>query len=189
MASQAYRRLRSHTGEVAAPALPPQLRIVAPAASERYVTCVPLVSLKAAAGAFGDPQHIDESDFEWVAVDTARRLGSGMFVAQVVGKSMEPAIPDGSHCLFASPVAGTRQGKIVLVQLRDGTDPATGERYTVKRYESEKRRTDDSWEHAIIALKPINPDYAPIVLTGADDEELQVVAELVEVLGAASSSH
>ena len=189
LASQAYRRLRSHTGEVAAPALPPQLRIVAPAASERYVTCVPLVSLKAAAGAFGDPQHIDESDFEWVSVDTARRLGSGMFVAQVVGKSMEPAIPDGSHCLFASPVAGTRQGKIVLVQLRDGTDPATGERYTVKRYESEKRRTDDSWEHAIIALKPINPDYAPIVLTGADDEELQVVAELVEVLGAASSSH
>ena len=25
-----------------------------------------------------------------------------MFVAQVVGKSMEPAIPDGAYCLFAA---------------------------------------------------------------------------------------
>ena len=33
-----------------------------------------------------------------------------------------------------------------------------------------------------IALEPINPDFEPIVLTGADEGELQVVAELVEVL-------
>ena len=49
-----------------------------------------------------------------------------MFVAQVVGKSMEPVIPDGAYCLFASPVTGTRQGKTVLVQLRNGADPETG---------------------------------------------------------------
>ena len=62
----------------------------------------------------------------------------GVFVAQVVGGSMEPAIPDGAWCLFRAPVAGTRQGKTVLVQLRDATDPETGQRYTVKRYKSEK---------------------------------------------------
>jgi hypothetical protein len=72
-----------------------------------------------------------------------------MFVAQVVGKSMEPAIPDGAYCLFAAPVTGTRQGKTVLVQLRDATDPETGERYTVKRYESEKTETP-LWRHARI---------------------------------------
>ena len=52
------------------PALPPRLRIVEPTPEERYVTCVPLVPLKAAAGAFGDPQHVEDDDFEWVAVES-----------------------------------------------------------------------------------------------------------------------
>ncbi|MEA3412575.1 MAG: S24 family peptidase [Pseudomonadota bacterium] len=95
---------------------------------------------------------------------------------------MEPAIPDGAWCLFRAPVEGTRQGKSVLVQLRDATDPETGQRYTVKRYESEKVKVGDTWRHARITLKPINPDYEPLVLTGEDEGELQVIAELVEVL-------
>ena len=144
---------------------------------------MPLVPLKAAAGAFGDPQRVDDADFEWVAVESRRHLRSGMFVAQVVGKSMEPAIPDGGYCLFRAPVEGTRQGKTVLVQLRDSTDPETGQRYTVKRYHSQKAQADDSWRHTRIMLKPINPDFEPIVLTGADEGELQAVAELLEVLG------
>jgi len=106
-----------------------------------------------------------------------------MFVAQIVGKSMEPAIPDGSYCLFRAPVTGTRQGKIVLVQLRDAIDLDNGERYTVKRYQSEKVTDGDSWRHTRITLKPINPDFQPIELTGAEEGELQVVAEFVEVLG------
>lgn len=158
-------------------------RIVKPTANERYSTCVPLLPLKAAAGAFSDPQHVDDDDFKWVLVESHHRLRRGMFVAQVVGKSMEPAIPDGSYCLFAAPVEGTRQGKTVLVQLRDATDPETGERYTVKRYESEKVADADSWRHVKITLKSVNPDFHPIVLTSADEDRLQVVAELVAVLG------
>ena len=156
---------------------------VEPVPEDRYVTCVPLVPLKAAAGAFSDPQHIEDGDFEWGAVDSRHRLRKGMFAAQVVGKSMEPAIRDGAWCLFRAPVAGTRHGKIVLVQLRDTTDPETGQRYTVKRYKSEKAREGDTWRHARITLKPINLDFEPIVLTGAQEGELQVIAELVEVLG------
>jgi SOS-response transcriptional repressor LexA len=148
---------------------------------DRYVTCVPLVSLKAAAGVFSDPQNVVDDGFEWVAVATQHRLCKGMFVAQVVGQSMEPAIPDGSYCLFR-PVEGTRQGKIVLVQLRDLADPETGQRYTVKRYESEKAKKADGWRHDRITLKPLNPEFEPIVLTSAEEGELQVVAELLEVL-------
>jgi SOS-response transcriptional repressor LexA len=70
----------------------------------------------------------------------------------------------------------------VLVQLRDATDPETGERYTVKRYESQKTRDGASWRHAKITLKSVNPDFEPIVLTGADEGQLQVVAELIKVL-------
>jgi len=70
----------------------------------------------------------------------------------------------------------------VLVQLRDATDPETGERYTVKRYESQKKGDGDSWRHARITLKPINPEYAPIEFTGADEGQIQVVAEIVEIV-------
>ena len=154
---------------------------VEPEPEDRYVTCVPLVALRAAAGTFGDPQHIQDDQFEWVEVGSRRRLRKGMFVAQVVGKSMEPAIPDGAWCLFRAPVEGTRQSKTVLVQLRDAIDPETGS-CTVKRYKSERAEEGDSWRHEKITLEPVNPDFEPIVLTGADEGELEVIAELVEVL-------
>jgi type I restriction enzyme R subunit len=187
MASEAYRRLRGSAGEASAAAIDvagqPTLRIVRPRPEDRYVTCVPLLALKAAAGAFSDLQHVEDSNWEWVEIDSRHRPRPGMFVAQVVGKSMEPAIPDGSYCLFAAPVAGTRQGKTVLVQMRDSTDPETGERYTVKRYESAKAPAGGSWRHAEITLKPNNPEFSPIKLGGADEGRLQVIAECVEVLG------
>ncbi len=187
MASEAYRRLR--TDQAASDELPTEqafpagLRVVEGRSEERYVSCVPLVPLKAAAGAFGEPQHIEEDGFEWVAVESRHQLRRGMFAAQVVGRSMEPAIPDGSWCLFRAPVEGSRQGKTVLVELRDQIDPETSQRYTVKRYESERTVEGDSWRHAKITLKPVNPDFEPIVLTGTDEGDLQVIAEFLEVLG------
>ena len=191
MASETYRRLRTDDEDREAPpedfrTLPPRLRIVAPRPADRYMTCVPLVPLDAAAGAFGDPQHVDDDDFEWVAVETNHRLRRGVFVARVVGESMEPIIPDGAHCLFRAPVEGTRQGRIVLVEMRDVADPESGQRYTVKRYESEKVGDGAAWRHREIRLKPVNPDYEAIVLTGGDEGALRVVAEMVEVLGGES---
>ncbi len=53
---------------------------------------------------------------------------------------------------------------------------------TIKRYESEKAQVGDSWHHERITLKPVNPDFKPIVLTGADEGQLQVIAEVAEVL-------
>ncbi len=159
-----------------------RLRIVQPRPEDRYVTCVPFVPLKMAAGTFSDPQHIEDENWEWVEIKSKHRLRPGMFVAQVVGKSMEPAIPNGSYCLFSAPVEGSRQGKTVLVQLRDAVDPETGERFTVKRYESEKVETDDSWRHTKITLKPLNPEFEAIELADAQEEELRVISECVEVL-------
>jgi type I restriction enzyme R subunit len=182
MADEAYHRLR--TDDVSPRGgLRSKLRLVDGSVKDRYVRCVPLVPLKAAAGAFGDAQQVAADGFEWVQVDSERQLRPGMFVAQVVGRSMEPGIEDGAYCLFAAPVTGSRQGRIVLVQLRDATDPETGHRYTVKRYESEKARVGESWRHAKVTLKPTNPAYAPIVFEGVEEDAVQVIAELVEVLG------
>ena len=187
MASESYRRLRvgseAEDGPRSDRTLPPRLRLVEGRPEERYETCVPLVPLEAAAGAFGRPQPIESEDFEWVAVESSHRLRPGMFVASVAGRSMEPVIPDGAWCLFRGPVEGARQGKIVLVGLRDEIDSETGQRYTVKRYDSRKSQTEESWRHVRIVLQSVNPDFEPIVLTGADEGELQVVAEFVEVLG------
>ncbi|MCK6546293.1 S24 family peptidase [Myxococcota bacterium] len=182
MADEAYRRLRTEDGG-GIRSTRPRLRRVEPAPEDRYVNCVPLVALKAAAGAFSDPQHVDDADFEWVAVDTERRLRPGMFVAQVVGRSMEPSIEDGSYCLFAAPATGTRQRRTVLVQLRDARDPETGHRYTVKRYESDTARLENSASHTRITLISTNPEFAPIVLENVDEAAVRVIAELVEVLG------
>jgi hypothetical protein len=104
MASEAYTRFRRDAAGERSAAAPsdgviemrPTLQIVQPCPEDRYVTCVPLVPLKAAAGAFSDPQHVEDDNWEWVAVDSKHRLRPGMFVAQVVGKSMEPTIPNGS---------------------------------------------------------------------------------------------
>ena len=168
------------------PGRPPRarLRLVTPAADARYVRCVPLAPLAAAAGAFGDPHTVpEESDWEWVEVETARPLRRGMFVARVVGRSMEPAVPDGAWCLFASPVTGTRAGRVVLVRLDDALDPDTGQRFTVKRYRSEKTADEEGWRHVRITLSPDNPEFSPIELEAEDEGSVAVVAELVEVIG------
>ena len=183
------RRVREDRSWFRNPAAPgtarrPRLRLVMPQADARHVDCVPLVPLEVAAGAFGDPHTVpDESEWDWVEIETTRSLRRGMFVAHVVGQSMEPAVPDGSYCLFASPVTGARQGRTVLVQLHDTVDPDTGDRFTVKRYRSEKTTNEDGWRHVKIVLDPVNPDFEPIELTMDDEESVTVVAELVEVIG------
>jgi len=162
------------------------LHLVRPKLEEYFTNCVPLIPLKVAAGSFGEPQTVGDGewDYDWVEINTHRRLRKGMFVAQVVGKSMEPNIPDGAYCLFGSPVEGTRQGRTVVVLLRDVADPETGQRFTVKRYESEKAVSEDgTWRHIKVLLKPVNKDFKPIELTCEDEGSVDVIAEVLEVLG------
>ena len=78
---------------------------------------------------------------------------------------------------------GARQGKTVLVELRESTDPETGQRYTVKRYKSEKTAGGGTWRHERITLESASPEFEPIVLAGTGEGELQVIAKVVEVLG------
>ena len=161
-----------------------RLRLVSPSPDRRFVTCVPFVPLQVAAGEFGDPDTVsDDSEREWVELDTSHPLGAGMFVARVDGRSMEPRIPDGSYCLFAAPVTGSRQGRTVLARMLNALDPDTGQRFTVKRYRSEKTTNEDGWRHLTIVLEPLNPDYEPIELTAEDESPVNVIAELIEVIG------
>ena len=62
-------------------------------------------------------------------------------------------------------------------------DPDTGQRFTVKRYQSEKATNEDGWRHITIVLEPLNPEYEPIELTAEDESPVNVIAELIEVIG------
>jgi hypothetical protein len=111
------------------------------------------------------------------------RLGPELFVAHVVGRSMEPRIPDGSLNLFRLHPVGSRQGKILLIQ-RFGVLDETA-RYTVKRYTSKKVSTgegegeDAEWRHEQIRLEPLNPEFEP---WDAEPEDFAVVAEWLRVI-------
>jgi len=158
-------------------------RRVDPREEDKFKTCVPLMTLKAAAGGFGDVQSAEIDG--WVEPRTQRTLRPGMFVAQVVGESMVPRIPNGGWCLFQGPVEGSRNGRIVLVQHQDIRDTETGASYTVKRYASEKTmRADGSWEHTSVRLEPLNAAFGPIEVSAGLASELRVIAEMVEVLAA-----
>jgi len=151
---------------------------------------LPYYSLAIAAGGFlaGDAPEPEG----WLNVAKhgfSKRISEGMFVTRVVGKSMEPTIKDGSYCVFRKGVAGTRQGRIVLVQKRDFADPETGGSYTVKRYRSAKSANEDGWRHESVDLIPDNPDRQafPILhFLPKDEADLQVVAEFVDMLSPAT---
>lgn len=149
--------------------------------NEKYRTHLPVYSLKAAAGKFGDGSDVQEEG--WVKVETGKRLNKKMFVAKVVGQSMEPLIPNNSYCIFKLDVVGSRQGKIVLVQHRNIEDVDTGGSYAIKKYQSEKREEKDgTWHHEKIILEPLNNDYKPIVLSNVSEDEFKVIAEFIDVL-------
>jgi SOS-response transcriptional repressor LexA len=139
-----------------------------------FKTHLPRYSLRAAAGKFLDNEEIVEEG--WVeAPAEMQRLYPDMFVAQIVGHSMEPRIPDGSLCIFRAGVVGSRAGRLVLAEDREANA------YAVKRYESDKTATEEGWKHARIRLVSLNPGY-PSWDLDPDEEKYRIIAEFVRVL-------
>lgn len=139
--------------------------------------CVPLFTLRAACGGFiGErlPEHKG-----WIHAS-----GNGFtpnpkrhFAVYAKGDSMLPDIKDGDICVFEwyNQVGGTREGDIVLVECDEFDDECT-----IKKYHSEKRETDEEWEHSKIELIPSNKDYKVIVLN--EKEKYRIIGVLKCVL-------
>ena len=173
-----------------------EIQVSDPSADERVVdrsrarpfeTHAPVYDLVAAAGAFGPDRTVGApgDEIAWAPVPESVRLTPEHFVARVSGRSMEPIIPDGSHCLFRTERGGSRQGKLVLVWQRGVADPALGGEFSVKKYESTKAASvDGDWSHREIRLKPLNPDpaFRDLVFAPDAEGELRVIAEFVAVL-------
>ena len=106
----------------------------------RLPTHAPLLSIRAAATKFGEDLEAEPEG--WVEIPPGVRPSEDLFVAQVVGRSMEPRIPDGSFCLFKAGVTGSRQGKLLLI--RHAASARSGGEYTIKRYGSTRA---SGWNH------------------------------------------
>jgi hypothetical protein len=147
--------------------------------SGKFNTHLPVYSLKAVATVFSEQQTPEL--LGWKEVDTVKKLDKHMFIAQVVGKSMQPTIPDGSFCIFRYDLGGSRNGKVVLVESRQVSDPETHQKFTIKRYRSEKKHLEDGrWQHKKIRLVPDNKQFSEIVLENVSEDDFRVVAEFVQ---------
>lgn len=174
--------------EVAPPPTAKVLKLVKPTSATAWKSCVPKISLQAAANAFSDEQlglELPEHAVDWLTWEGMPKLENEMFVARVVGKCMEPEIADGAWCLFR-PItieqAGTRP---VLVRHPGYFDDDSGGQYAVKHLKVEWG--EDDWGQRVrtaLVLQPRNPAFSPVILKRGDASvDPRVVAEVVQVLG------
>ncbi|OGT77098.1 MAG: hypothetical protein A3I78_08605 [Gammaproteobacteria bacterium RIFCSPLOWO2_02_FULL_56_15] len=62
-------------------------------------------------------------------------------------------------------------------------DPESGGTYTVKQFDSSRIQGKDSIERmGTILLRPVNPEYPIIEISNAAVGDVNVIAELIEVL-------
>jgi hypothetical protein len=150
-----------------------------------FTNAVPVVALKLAAGMFSEVQSFDKDAVDWVQLPDIYRPQPGMFIAQVVGESMNRRIPNGSWCLFRANPQGTRAGKVVVAQHRSIDDPDSDGSYTVKIYSSEKiQSAEGSWHHSLVKLSPDSTDqkFKPLIFGPESAESVKIVAEMIAVL-------
>ena len=148
-----------------------------------YKDVLPIYSLKAACGKFGEGQSVEP--LGWVQVPERKGMGEGWFVVQATGRSMEPKIHDESYCIFKPVPAGTKNGKILLVQYHSIDDPDSGGKYTIKIYKRKIEIDENGEEIKTIILEPLNRESDLIVLMPGDEDaedQVKVVGEFVGVI-------
>ena len=156
---------------------------VPPEKRKPYKNCIPVYDLRIAAGNFGEFQVPDPEEVTWVEPPEGVKPSMDIFIAQVVGESMNRVIPNGAWCLFRMNPAGSREKKIVLAQLHDYSDPEHGAAFTVKRYQRAGRNVRSDELGGTIHLLPdsTDPRFALLEVQRHEDG-IRVIAEFVRVL-------
>jgi type III restriction enzyme len=137
---------------------------------------VQVYDLKAAATAFSEGQDPEKLGRVYLESRNAKR--PGLFVARVVGNSMNRVAPDGAWCLWqhigAAGAPAPAPGEYLLVRRADPDDPHLGG-FTFKR-----------WERTVAGtrLSPVSkdPKFKPLLLTPDDEETTTRLARFIEVL-------
>ncbi len=120
----------------------------------------------------------------WVRV-SRRPLETDMFVAKVVGHSMEPGISGGAWGLFRSFASGDQPSAIglderrVVARLTSEADSETGP-YVLRRWKVTK--VGAGGKVLEVTLRPDNRVLKPLVINPTDGDA-PVVAEFLETVG------
>ena len=164
-----------------------QVQVIKPGKVIPFQNAIPIYSLQAAAGEFGEYQQVDEVD--WITPPKGYRASTDLFACTVIGESMNKIIPNGALCMFRKYVGGSRNGQIVLVKHADIQDADTGYCYSVKEYHSKKAVDGDIWAHESITLKPLtySDGYKALELSGEETLSFKVIGVFVCVLQDSSS--
>lgn len=160
----------------------PEIRIEPEVNDEvKYIDFLPLYSIQAACGYFGEGELVNENG--WMKVEGMGKINRNMFIVQAVGHSMEPLIQDGDYCVFRANPAGSRQGKIVLAEHHNYYDADYTGSYSIKIYTSRKSfDAEGNWAHEEIVLQPKNPIYSPIIIDEENADEFRIVGEFIGIL-------
>ena len=147
---------------------------------QAFTSHLPLYTLDAAAGSFGQAQVVEPRG--WIPVSGLGKLDKKMFVARAVGRSMEPKLYDGDYCVFRKS-RRVSEGKVVLAQWHGPGDPETGGSYAVKIYGTTTGFGPSGEEEVTeVTLSPLNPEFAPLVIRESEGHHLDVVASFIGVL-------
>jgi uncharacterized protein len=159
-----------------------QVRVIQPGKVIPFQNAIPIYSLRAAAGEFGEYQQVDEVD--WISPPKGHQASEDLFACTVIGESMNKVIPNGALCMFRKYKGGSRNGQIVLVEHTDIQDVDAGSCYTVKEYQSKKVVDGSNWSHESITLKPLTDSegYADLELSGEETRLFKVIGVFVCVL-------
>ena len=180
-------QLLAHVPAESAQALP--FRRIDASPADYFKTCVPMTSFRSlAAHLESDQMSLDElvsAAHAWVTWDGHPPFQEGMFVSKIMGRTMEPDIPDGAYGLFGPLTTGSRDGKRLLVYHNAirGKDAVTGDAYTFRSYHSEKAIDgSEGWRHTKVTLRASNPAFEPIVFTAMDESDVWVMGEFVAIV-------
>ena len=147
-----------------------------------YREYLPLYTLAAACGRFGEEQLVEDSA-DWVRISGRLTRNENLYVVRAVGHSMEPRIHDGEYCVFEYRENEVPEDNaIVLAEHADVIDGETRGSYSIKKLVHEGGK---------VIFRPLNPDYDDIELdptqgyriVGVLRTSCQVVAESVKAGG------
>jgi len=139
---------------------------------DRFRTYLPFYSAVGKCGPFAEGQEVVQDG--WIKVERKGRLDDMQFVIKTDGVSMEGLIEKGSCAIFRK-LGGELEGKVLLVQRLDASDPEGGGAYIIKKFTRKDGR---------VVLKSRNPAVGDIEL--ANDAEYstkyRAIAEFKEVI-------
>lgn len=150
---------------------------------QRFVTHLPYYpGIKAACHDLSEIE-VPYEDVKWIDVSSEMsHLDESMFVVRAMGDSMKPKINDGDYCVFSRYTGGSREGEIVLVEGYNIKDyDSDNIACTIKKYHSEKRVTENGWEHTCIELIPLNKEYESFLLE-PEENSFKVMGILRKVI-------